>query len=176
MKSPTHSFSTVSLVVATLLALCAQASSGQSVSGTYVANSKTVELRHALAMEIDSDTEPGYLDVLVLLTDREITEEQAKSQETLERLSFKEGLSGIRLLLDPDCKVKQIGPYHPTFKVFVVNHSLPEWSPSAYDETVAGKLRQERQSDYGQTWEYDLTFDVPIIADPEAIDTSAPRP
>lgn len=141
----------------------------QDVEGTISVKGRAMDLRHAHAFEIDSDTEPGYLDVLIVLTSRPITADQARDREELERLSFKEGLAGIRLVLDPDCKPKALATYHPGFTVFLDGAGEHRWQPSAFDERVAGRLSTPgRQESMGQKWEYDVEFSVPIVLDPEA--------
>lgn len=141
----------------------------QQVDGSITVKGKKMDLRHAQAFEIDSDTEPGYLDVLIVLTSRPITAEQARDREELERLSFKEGLAGIRLVLDPDCKPKALATYHPGFTVFLDGAGEHRWQPSAFDERVAGRLSTPgRQESMGQKWEYDVEFSAPIVLDPEA--------
>ena len=44
----------------------------QDVKGSLVANGRSSELRHAIAQEIDSATEKGYMDVIVVLSDRKL--------------------------------------------------------------------------------------------------------
>lgn len=145
------------------------AASGGEVSGSITVKGKTMELSHAQAFEVDSDTEPGYLDVLIVLTSRPITADQARDREELERLSFEDGLAGIRLLLDPDCKPKALATYHPNFSVFLDGAGEHRWQPSAFDERVAGRLTTPgRQEAMGQTWEYDVEFSTRIVLDPEA--------
>ena len=141
----------------------------QDVSGSITVKGKEMELRHAYAFEIDSASDPGYLDVLVVLTSRPITAEQALDREELERLSFKEGLAGIRLLLDPDCTPRGLATYHPSFTVFLDGAGEHRWQPSAFDERVAGRLSTPgRQEALGQKWEFDVEFSALIQLDPEA--------
>ncbi len=161
------------LLITSCLLLFAAAATAQDVEGRMTVNGQKASLAHAAAMEVDSDTEPGYLDVLVVLSSRELTSGQMTDVEELERMSFKEGLSAIRLLLDPDCQVKSVSYYHPAFKVFLVNAGEDVWEPSAFDERVAGRIRsQGKQEAFNQTWEYDFTFSTPIELDPEATDVS----
>ena len=83
--------------------------------------------------------------------------------------SFKEGLAGIRLLLDPDCKPRGLATYHPSFTVFLDGAGEHRWQPSAFDERVAGRLATPgRQEALGQRWEFDVEFSALIQLDPEA--------
>ncbi len=163
------------IFVISCMSLFAAAAHAEDISGSMSVNGQEATLTHAAAMEVDSDTEPGYLDVLVVLSSRELTADQMTDVEELERLSFKDNLSAIRLLLNPDCEVKSVSYYHPAFKVFLVNAGEDTWEPSAFDERVAGRIHSGgRQEGFNQIWEYDFTFSTPIVLDPEASDVAQP--
>ena len=55
----------------------AGAASAQDIKGTLTGNGKTTALAHAMAVEVDSSTEKGYMDVVVVLSDRKLTAAQA---------------------------------------------------------------------------------------------------
>lgn len=76
----------------------------QQVQGSLTANGKTGKLSWAAAYEVDSTTEPRYLDVLVVLSDRELPREVALDEERLETMTREKGLVALRLLLDPDAR------------------------------------------------------------------------
>lgn len=146
-----------------------QAAAGK-VEGTFVANGKSGKLAYALAMEMDSDTEPEYLDVVVLFSDRPVLPGVAADEEKLYDMAVKEGLVALRLVIDPDAKLKSATPYHPALTAFVSSGALATWEPSAYDEEkVAGHVTTDGMAEaFGQKWQYDLTFSAPIVLDPEA--------
>ncbi len=164
---PNASLLALQILLCTVVLTSVSPAGAQEISGSFQANGHEVELAHVIAIEIDSETEPGYLDILVMLSDRELTEDQVRDKEALEKLAFKGGMSGLRLVLDPDCKVKEISPYHPSFKVFLVNADEATWEPSAFDEDVAGRIKAS-QSAFEQSWAYDLEFRAKIQLDPEA--------
>ena len=104
-----------------------------------------------------------------MITSRPITAKQARDREELERLAFKEGMAGIRLVLDPDCKPKALAPLHPGFTVFLDGAGEHRWQPSAFDERVAGRLSTPGgQEAMGQRWQYDVEFSAPVELDPDA--------
>jgi hypothetical protein len=142
----------------------------QSVSGSLVANGKPAELKHAIAQEVDSTTEKGYMDVIVVLSDRKIAAADARNIERLEALTRNAGLAALVVRIDPDAKIMSAEPLHPAFTTFVSSAAFVRWTPSAYDEKrVAGRLWTEGTQDaFRQQWSYDLTFSAPITLDPDA--------
>ena len=157
------------LIVA--LAACGAAgASAQDAKGTLTANGKSGELRHAIAQEVDSATEKGYMDVIVVLSDRKLSPADARDTARLEAMSRKEGLVALVVKLDPDAKVMSAEPLHPAFTTFVSSAAFVRWKPSAYDEKrVAGRFWTEgMQKEFRQEWSYDVTFSAPITLDPAA--------
>ena len=63
-------------VVAAMLATTSTLA--QQANGTLHANGRAAKLEHAIAVEVDSATEPGYLDVVVVLSDRRLSAAQAR--------------------------------------------------------------------------------------------------
>jgi hypothetical protein len=162
-------------LLAILAALGASAAHAQNVKGSLTANGKTAELRHALAQEVDSATEKGYMDVIVVLSDRKLSPADARNTERLETMARKDGLVALVVKLDPDAKVMSAEPLHPAFTTFVASAAFVRWKPSAYDEKrVAGRFWTEGvQKEFRQEWSYDVTFSAPITLDPGA--TTVPR-
>jgi hypothetical protein len=149
---------------------CAGLASGQEVKGSLTANGKSAQLRHAIAQEVDSATEKGYLDVLVVLSDRKLAPADARNMERLEAMARKDGLAALVVRLDPDAKVLSAAPVHPAFTAYISSAAFVRWKPAAYDDKrVAGRVWTEgTQKEFKQEWSYDLTFDAPIVLDPEA--------
>ncbi len=156
--------------VACAALLFAGASAAQDVRGSLTANGKTAELRHAIAQEVDSSTEKGYLDVIVVLSDRKLGLADARNVERLEAMARKDGLVALVVRLNPDAKVMSAEPLHPAFRTFVSSAAFVRWKPTAYDEKrVAGRFWTEGvQNEFGQQWSYDVTFTAPITLDPAA--------
>jgi hypothetical protein len=154
---------------ACLLALAGPASA-QDARGSLTANGKTAELRYAIAQEVDSATEKGYLDVVVVLSDRKLSAADARSTDRLEAMARRDGLAALVVKLDPDAKVLSAEPLHAAFTTFVSSGAFVRWKPSAYDEKrVAGRFWTEGvQKEFKQEWSYDVTFDAPIVLDPAA--------
>lgn len=142
----------------------------QQASGTLEANGRTGKLEHAIAVEVDSATEPGFLDVVVVLSDRKLSAAQARDAAGLEAMTRRDGLVALRVVLNPDAKVTSAEPLHPAFSTFVSSALWVRFEPSAYDEKrVAGRLRTPGpQDEFRQRWNYDATFSAPIVLDPAA--------
>ena len=150
--------------------LFADAAFAQEAAGTLTVNGKTAPLKFAVAQEVDSATEKGYMDVVVALSDRKLSLADARSVERLEALARKDGLVALLVRLNPDAKVMSAAPLHPAFTTFVSSAAFIRWNPSAYDEKrVAGRFWTDgTQNAFQQEWSYDLTFSAPIALDPDA--------
>lgn len=142
----------------------------QEVKGSVTANGKTTQLRHAIAQEVDSRTEKGYMDVIVVLSDRKLGDVDVSNVERLEDAVRRDGLAGLVVRIDPDAKVMSAEPLHPAFTTFVSSAAFVRWQPTAFDEKrVAGRFWTEgTQAEFGQKWSYDVTFTAPIRLDPAA--------
>ena len=142
----------------------------QEVSGSLTANGKSAALKYAVAQEVDSATEKGYMDVIVVLSDRKLAAADARNVEKLEAMTRKEGLVGLVVRINPDAKIMSAEPLHPAFTTFVSSAAFIRWKPTAYDEKrVAGRFWTEgTQSEFRQQWSYDVTFSAPITLDPAA--------
>ncbi|MBK6395234.1 MAG: hypothetical protein IPF73_11600 [Betaproteobacteria bacterium] len=147
----------------------------QQANGTLHANGRSAKLEHAIAVEVDSATEPGYLDVVVVLSDRRLSAAQARDAAGLEAMSRRDGLVALRVVLNPDAKVTSAEPLHPAFTTFVSSALWVRFEPTAYDEKrIAGRLRTPGpQNEFRQQWSYDVSFSAPIVLDPDA--TTVPR-
>jgi hypothetical protein len=145
------------------MALFAGIAAAQEVSGTLTANGKSTALKHAVAQEVDSTTEKGYMDVIVVLSDRKLSAADARNIEKLEAMTRRDGLVALVVKINPDARVMSAEPLHPAFTTFVSSAAFVRWKPSAYDEkTVAGRFWTEgTQSEFRQQWGYDLTFSAP---------------
>jgi hypothetical protein len=157
-------------IVAACTALLASGAFAQDVKGTLTANGKSAELKYAIAQEIDSTTEKGYMDVIVVLSDRKLSVSDARNTERLETMARKDGLVALVVKLNPDAKVMSAEPLHPAFTAFISSGVFVRWKPSAYDEKrVAGRFWTEgMQKEFKQEWSYDVTFSAPIALDPAA--------
>ena len=142
----------------------------QDINGSLTANGQTALLKFGIAQEVDSATEKGYMDVIVVLSDRKLGAADARSVEKLETMSRKDGLVALVVRLNPDAKIMSAEPLHPAFTTFVSSAAFIRWKPSAYDEKrVAGRFWTEgTQSEFRQQWSYDVTFSTPIALDPAA--------
>jgi len=142
----------------------------QDVKGTLTANGKSAELKYAIAQEVDSTTEKGYMDVIVVLSDRKLSAADALNTERLEAMARKHGLVALVVKLNPDAKAMSAEPLHPAFTAFVSSAAFVRWKPSAYDEKrVAGRFWTDGvQKEFKQEWSYDVTFEAPITLDPAA--------
>ena len=142
----------------------------QDVKGTLTANGKSAELKYAIAQEVDSKTEKGYMDVIVVLSDRKLSASDARDTERLESMARKDGLVALVVKLNPDARVMSAEPLHPAVTAFISSGVFVRWKPSAYDEKrVAGRFWTEGvQKEFKQEWSYDVTFAAPIALDPAA--------
>jgi len=150
--------------------LFAGVAAAQEVSGTLTANGKSAALKYAIAQEVDSTTEKGYMDVIVVLSDRKLGAADAHNVEKLEGMTRRDGLVALVVKINPDARVMSAEPLHPAFTTFVSSAAFVRWKPSAYDEKrIAGRFWTEgTQNEFRQQWSYDLTFSAPITLDPEA--------
>ena len=157
-----------SLAWAALFFSCA--AGAQEAKGSLTANGKTAALKFAVAQEVDSSTEPGYMDVIVVLSDRKLRPADARNVERLEAMSRSDGLVGLVVRLKPDAKVMSAEPLHPAFTTFISSAAFVRWKPTAYDEKrVAGRFWTEGMQDqFKQQWSYDITFSALVALDPEA--------
>lgn len=142
----------------------------QQANGMLQANGRSAKLEHAIAVEVDSATEPGYLDVVVVLSDRRLSAAQARDAAGLEAMSRRDGLVALRVVLNPDARVMSAEPLHPAFTTFVSSALWVRFEPAAYDEQrIAGRLRTPGpQNEFRQQWSYDVSFSAPIVLDPDA--------
>ncbi len=144
--------------VACALMLFSGIAAAQEVNGTLVVNGKSAVLKYAVAQEVDSSTEKGYMDVIVVLSDRKVGLADARNTERLEAMTRNDGLAALVVRLNPDATT------------FLSSAAFIRWKPSAYDEKrVAGRFWTEgTQNEFRQRWSYDATFSAPITLDPDA--------
>ena len=142
----------------------------QEVNGTLVVNGKSAVLKYAVAQEVDSSTEKGYMDVIVVLSDRKLGLADARNVERLEALTRRDGLVALVVRINPDARVMSAEPLHPAFTTFISSAAFVLWKPTAYDEKrVAGRFWTDgTQNEFRQQWSYDATFSAPITLDPAA--------
>lgn len=142
----------------------------QSVNGQLAANGAAGLLSHVAAYEVDSPTERGYMDVVLLFSDRKLPREAALNTGILQEMMLKNGLVALRVVIDPDGRVKSAAPFHPALKTFIQSAAFVKWKPSAYNvNKIAGRLYTGGEQQLaGQHWSYDITFSAPITLDPEA--------
>ncbi len=141
-----------------------------TVRGNFTANGKTVALTHAAAYEVDSPSEKGQMDIVVILSDRALRPADVLSTDALEAMMTAKKLNALRVVLNSDCHVRSAVPYAGAMKNFVYSAAMISWKPTAFDEkTVAGRFFTDGPQDLGgETWSYDLTFSAPIVLDPAA--------
>jgi hypothetical protein len=161
--------------IAGVLLAFAGVAAAQDIKCSLTVSGKSAALTHATAYEVDSTLERGYLDVVVVLSDRALAPAAARDPDRLEALARRGDLAGLVVRLNPDAKMLSAAPLHPAFTTFIRSAAFVRWKPSAFDEKrVAGRLWTEgTQSEFGQKWSYDVTFSAPIALDPAA--TSVPR-
>lgn len=150
--------------------LFAGVANAQDVNGTLTANGQSAALKFAIAQEVDSATEQGYLDVIVVLSDRKVSLSDARNAERLETLTRRDGLVALVVRINPDARIMSAEPLHPAFTTFISSAAFIRWKPTAYDEKrVAGRFWTEgTQNEFRQQWSYDVTFSAPISLDPAA--------
>jgi hypothetical protein len=155
--------------------LCAGIAIAQDVNGSLTVNGRAGALKYVVAQEFDSSTEKGYMDVIVVLSDRKLAPADAKNIERLETMTRNDGLVALVVRINPDAKVMSAEPLHPAFTTFISSAAFIRWKPSAYDvKRVAGRFWTDgTQSEFRQQWSYDVTFSAPITLDPTAM--TAPR-
>lgn len=156
-------------VTCAMLLFCSFATA-QEVKGSLVANGKSAVLKYAVAQEVDSALEKGYLDVIVVLSDRKIGAADARNTERLEAMTRNDGLVALVVRLNPDARIMSAEPLHPAFTTFVSSAAFVRWQPTAYDEKrVAGRFWTDgTQNEFRQHWSYDVTFSTAITLDPAA--------
>jgi hypothetical protein len=148
----------------------ASIATAQEVNGSLLVNGQSAALKFAFAQEVDSATEKGYMDVIVVLSDRKLSVADARDGERLETMSRRDGLVALVVRINPDAKIMSAEPLHPAFTTFLSSAAFIRWKPTAYDEKrVAGRFWTDgTQSEFRQQWSYDVTFSAPITLDPAA--------
>jgi hypothetical protein len=148
----------------------ASIATAQEVNGSLLVNGQSAALKFAVAQEVDSATEKGYMDVIVVLSDRKLGVADARNVERLETLTRRDGLVALVVRINPDAKIMSAEPLHPAFTTFVSSAAFIRWKPTAYDEKrVAGRFWTDgTQNEFRQQWNYDVTFSAPITLDPAA--------
>jgi hypothetical protein len=148
----------------------ASIATAQEVNGSLLVNGQSAVLKFAVAQEVDSATEKGYMDVIVVLSDRKLGVADARNVERLETLTRRDGLVALVVRINPDAKIMSAEPLHPAFTTFVSSAAFIRWKPTAYDEKrVAGRFWTDgTQNEFRQQWNYDVTFSAPITLDPAA--------
>lgn len=159
------------LVRAALVAcLVAGPAAAQEARGTLTANGKSAALAHAYAYEVDSELERGYLDVVVVLSDRALAAADARDGDRLEAMARRGELAALVVRLNPDARVLSAMPLSAAFTTIIRSAAFVRWEPSAFDEKrVAGRVHTGGAQDaFRQKWSYDVTFSAPIALDPAA--------
>jgi hypothetical protein len=156
------------------IALCflaLAAARAQTVKGELTVNGVTSKLSHVRAYEVDSTTEKGFMDNIVIIADRVVPREVAIDDKKIEKMTTAEKLVALRVVLDPDCRVRSAAPFHPASKAFISSAAFIKWKPSAYNETtIAGRFYTDGVQELaGQKWKYDVTFSSPITLDLKAV-------
>lgn len=148
----------------------ANIATAQEVNGSLLVNGQSAALKFAVAQEVDSATEKGYMDVIVVLSDRKLGVADARNVERLETMARRDGLVALVVRINPDAKIMSAEPLHPAFTTFVSSAAFIRWKPTAYDEKrVAGRFWTDgTQCEFRQRWSYDVTFSAPITLDPAA--------
>jgi hypothetical protein len=139
-------------------------------SGSLTVNGQKSEMKYVIAYETGSISAPGFLDVVVVIADRQIPESVARDQEKLENMARNKELAALRVVINSDAKVMSAEPLHSAFTKLVSSALWIKWEPSAFDvQQIAGRFSTEKmQAEFGQKWQYDITFSAPIVLDPKA--------
>jgi hypothetical protein len=166
------------LAASALACLAATGAGAQAVKGELTVNGVTNPLTHVRAYEVDSTTEKGFMDNIVIIANRVVPREVALDDKKLGKLTSSGKLVALRVVLDPDCNVKSAAPYHPALKAFISSAAFITWKPSACNETiVAGRFFTDGLQELaGQKWKYDVTFSSPITLDPKAVTVPKKKP
>lgn len=138
------------------------------IKGSLTANGVKKELTHAAAFELrDKD---GDLEVVVVLSDRELKRDEVIDREKLEAMMAAKTLTALRISLNDSCRVNSAAPYSPAMRNFVSSALYVKWEPTAFDEEkVAGHLFTNETAELGgEKWSYDITFSTPMNLLPEA--------
>src|SRR5262245_13365050 len=103
-----HGF--IAVIAASMMLVASGTALAQEVNGSLTANGKTGTLKVAVAQEVDSKTEKGYMDVILVLSDRKLRPADARNSERLEAMVRSEGLIALVVRLNPDAKVMSAEP------------------------------------------------------------------
>ena len=79
--------------------------SAQEVNGSLLVNGQSAALKFAVVQEVDSATEKGFMDVIVVLSDRKLGTTEARNVERLETMARKDGLVALVVRINPDAKI-----------------------------------------------------------------------
>jgi hypothetical protein len=142
----------------------------QEARGTLAAIGQPATLAHAYAHDFDSALERGYLDVVIVLSDRRLAPADTRDGDRLEPMARKGEVAALVVRQNPDAKVSSAAPLHRAFTTFIRAAAFVHREPSAFDEKrVAGRLHTSGTQDaFRQKWGYDVTFSAPVALDPAA--------
>src|SRR4029453_4525305 len=103
----------------------------QDVNGSLVVNGQSAALKFAVAQEVDSATEKGYMDVIVVLSDRNWGLTDPRKVEAFETMTRKDGLVALVVRINPDARIMSAEPLHPAFTTFISSAAFIPWKPTA---------------------------------------------
>lgn len=149
------------------LLLASHTVTAQEVKGALTTNGVTKALTHVSAHEVE-DPKSKDVSVVIVLSDRALTREQATSESKLQDLMKARKLTALRIVLDANCKVMSAAPYSPAMRNFVSSGAYIHWTPTTYDDTaVAGHVKSWDDAELaGERWSYDIVFVTPITLAP----------
>jgi hypothetical protein len=161
-----ESFMIKHLAVALALLLSAAAAWAGTAKGTMTVNGKKVEVKYAYATRVKSSFDKGKMDVLVLVSDKELPD--AAIYDEFERMSVMDKLkpSGLSFQAGDDKRITSSQIYSPFFKKMSSFSSVGEQSleTSAWGgEHVAGRVWLPKPAEFfDEHYQYDITFDAVI--------------
>jgi len=101
----TNIFKRIFAGAACAMSVLSSTAAAQEATGSITANGKSAALKHAVAYETDSKTEKGFMDVVIVLSDRKLTPSDARDHDRLEAMARRGGVAGLVVRIDPDAKV-----------------------------------------------------------------------
>jgi hypothetical protein len=141
--------------------------------GTFTANGKKVNLSNGYAANRKNPFDKTKTDVFLVFTDKEIPAEAIFDDFGLMGLADK-GISGVTVQIAAENKRANSGTmFSPNFKKmkqFSVSGSQKVEITSWTKDRVAGTVSIPADDFFDETYEYSVTFDLPIVSKP------APKP
>lgn len=160
------------LLLASMLLLPAPPlfAAGGTAKGTMTVNGRKFDLAFAYATPKKNPFDKSKTDTLVILSDRPIPEKAVYDEFEMMRVADDLQWTGVALQVTGDMSVVSGMFYSPAFEKMTSFSATGMHKVEAKawaKDRVSGRAYMEAENEFfGNTYQYDATFDAPVIVDP----------